>query len=69
MKKIKWGNVIDLFVLIMCFVIIIHDIVMLMRGWSFTWFGLATLFLAIFGADVIIEDFKDQLKSTSKKKY
>lgn len=74
-KKIKWINVIKLFVFIYCVYMICHDVYMLtihsyitgnMYGW--TWIGFLTFILFFVIAGLIYEDFEEQLKSTQSHK-
>lgn len=68
--KINWLNVIKLIVFIICVSMIIHDLYLLtiysfitgnLYGWS--WFGLLTFILFCSIADIIYEDFEEQIKS------
>lgn len=67
--KIKWNNIALLLILLVCALVVIHDVYMLtiyswitgrMAGW--TWFGFATFLLAFWiGGEIleyIIEEFK-----------
>lgn len=70
MKNVKWLNVIKLLVLLVCISMIIRDIwlvgfsyIFTDTSYSFTWFGLITFILFGIIANIIIDDFKEQIKS------
>lgn len=67
-RRIKWGNIGLLIVLLFCIGLVAHDIYMIaiqpwingkMAGW--TWFGFGTFILAIFVGGTIIEYFIDEI--------
>ncbi len=66
--KIKWKNVALLIALVVCAVLIIHDIYLIaiqpwingkMAGW--TWFGFGTFILAFVVGGAIIDYFNDEI--------
>ena len=59
MKKIKWFNLIKLLILVASIGLVIHDYCLLIIGYGFTWFGLATNIMAWFLIGSIIEDFEN----------
>lgn len=68
--KIKWLNIIKLISFIFCVYMILHDLYMItihsyvtgnMYNWS--WLGLLTFILFCSIAEIIYNDFKEQLKS------
>lgn len=69
-KKIKWDNVlkiIDLLLFIYCSTLIIHDIKMLIQGWTLTWFGVFMLIVSVILLDLLFEEYKKVLKVTVSK--
>lgn len=68
--KIKWDNVskiIDLALFIYCTNLIIHDVKMLMQGWTLTWFGVFMLTMSVILLDLLFEEYKKVLKVTVSK--
>lgn len=64
MKKIKWGNVIKLIILVLSGYLVLHDMFMLVFKFAtFTWFGLITFIGALFLISAILEDFNEQTKN------
>lgn len=68
MKNIKWFNLIKLVIFMVCAYIVLHDAIMLIMGYTFTWFGLATCLLAFGLMSMIWDDFEDQVKDIEKRK-
>ena len=67
MKRIKWVNVIEIIILMMCTVLILSDIYNLMfRSYSFTWFGLITFISVIIQGSIIFEDLENKIKIALK---
>lgn len=71
-KKIKWVNVIKLFLFLFFGGLVLHDVYMLTlyslitgQYWSWSWNGLATFMIAFMTAYVIFGDFKNQMKKMS----
>lgn len=73
MKRIKWGNVIEMGVLLICLSIILHDIVLILYGIvsglsiSWTTYGFITFLLLTSLASTIMDDFDEQLKNVANK--
>ena len=61
--KIRWNKVLDLICLNICIIVLLHDVIMLIRGWTLTWIGLFTLIICCICLDCLYEDFI-QIKST-----
>ena len=66
--KIKWKNVALLIALLLCAILVIHDVYIIiiqpwingkMAGW--TWFGFGTFILAVAIGGAIIEYFDDEI--------
>lgn len=73
-KKVKWLNVLKCLGFIGCLALVIHDFYMItIYSWvhsisvGFTWFGLGTFVMAIMIADLIYQDFEEQLIAIEKK--
>ena len=71
-KKIKFVNVIKLFLFFIFGGLVLHDVYMLtLHGlftgqyWSWSWNSLATFIIAFMTAYVIFGDFKNQMKKMS----
>lgn len=67
-NKIKWKNVALLIALLLCAILVIHDIYIIiiqpwingkMAGW--TWFGFGTFILAFVIGGTIIDYFNDEI--------
>lgn len=66
--RIKWKNIALIINLLLCAILVIHDIYMIaIQPWingksaQWTWFGLGTFILALFVGGAIIEYFKDKI--------
>ncbi len=67
MKRIKWVNIIEILILIVCTLIILHDVYMIMfKGYSFTWFGILTFMFAIIEGSIITENLEEKIKIALK---
>lgn len=71
-KKVKFVNVIKLFLFLIFGGLVLHDVYMLTlynlftgKYWSWSWNGLATFIIAFMTAYVIYRDFKNQMKKMS----
>jgi len=68
-RKIKWGNVIKLIILIGCTVLILHDYYLIIfKLGMFTWFGVATHIFWWIIVYSILEDFEEQIEKMPAKK-
>lgn len=69
-RKIKWGNVIKLLILILCVALVIHDMFVLCFMFAqFTYFGIATYIGALILISLIYEDFYEQTKNIPSGKH
>jgi len=66
MKKNIWKTI-DLVLFIYCSYLIIHDVVMLINGWTLTWFGVFMLTMSVILLDLLFEEYKKVLKATVSK--
>ncbi len=71
MKKFKviLSKTLDLFCFIFCIIVLLHDVVMLIRGWQLTWFGIFTLFMCCLYLEIVFEENKKVLKAIAKKAF
>lgn len=67
--KIKWGNLGLMCILIICLIVVLHDLyVIFIQPWitgisaGWTWFGFITFILAFFTGGAIIDYFIDEIK-------
>ncbi len=47
-RKINWKNLILLIVMSICLVFMIYDLIQILKGYSFTWFGMITKMFIVF---------------------
>ncbi len=60
-------KLIDLVLFIYCTYIIIHDVTMLLNGWTLTWCGVFILMISVILLDLLFEEYKKVLKDMIRK--